>query len=297
MGSAIRYLSAIVALFVGVLVASCGGDGEDQPRTARVSAHQVFAAPTNYGEEGTASFLKLDRAGGGTTERFLTLPRADKPEYLFEGDLEIGSYTVRSYQRTCPPASCRPTHGAAEPSDDEDYLDPPSAVCRGRFQLEQGHPVAVLVVLDPLTASCDVHTGPPPDRLTRFLIEAGIPAIDLPAKELPTKAPLLRRDRRKLSAKLRPTAGVRVILGEDALGHIYRFGSERIAQAAAPAFLQDSGDNGVSGCGRHIYFTDARRVPRDDLLRRDPSWEQEIQSALERVDPSCRAGGNLLVTP
>lgn len=150
-----KRLTILASLAGSLLLASCDGD-DDPAAAARVTVEQVFAAPTPYGEEGTASFVALERSGGSTTKRFFALPAVKRPEVLFEGELEAGSYAVRSYQRTCP-GFCKPSKIASEPTDEVDYLDPPSAECEGRFEIENGDRLAVLVTLDPFEGSCEIH--------------------------------------------------------------------------------------------------------------------------------------------
>jgi hypothetical protein len=289
---------AIVASVAGLLLAACGGGAGDPGPTADVTVEQVFAVPTPYGEEGTASFVALERSGGRTTERFFALPSPERPETLFEGELETGSYVVRSYQRTCP-ASCDPSSEASKPTDDVDYLDPPSAECEEGFELEKGSRIAVLVTLDPLDGSCEIHAGPPPERLTRALIEGGFGATQIPKAGLPSKPtelPLRERRGEEIPAKVPALAGARIDLGGDATAYVYGFESEEFAQAAASGFLLDANYNEVSGCGRHIFYTDARRVPRDELFRRPrDSWQVQIQVPLRRVDQDCRAGTSFSV--
>lgn len=287
----------LASLAGSVLLASCGGDGEDGGPTAHVTVKQVFAVPTPYGEEGTASFVALERSGGSTTERFFALPTTESPQTLFDGELETGSYEVRSYQRTCP-ASCEPSKAPSEPTDEEN-LDPPSAECEGDFGLEKGSRIAVLITLDPLDGSCEIDAGPPPSGLTRALIEGGFGATEIPKTDLPTPRALVsprERQREEIPAKVPTLAGSRIDLGGDATAYVYRFESEVLAQAAAPGFLLDSNYNEVAGCGRHIYYTDARRVRRDQLLRRPrDSWQGEVHESLRKVDPGCRTGSSFAV--
>jgi hypothetical protein len=289
---------AIVASVAGLLLAACGGGAGDPGPTAHVTVEQVFAVPTPYGEEGTASFVALERSGRRTTERFFALPSPERPETLFEGELETGSYVVRSYQRTCP-ASCDPSSEASKPTDDADYLDPPSAECEEGFELEPGSRIAVLVTLDPLDGSCEIHAGPPPERLTRALIEGGFGATQIPKAGLaskPAELPLRERRGEEIPAKVPALAGARIDLGGDATAYVYGFESEEFALEAASGFLSDSNYNEVSGCGRHIYYTDARRVPRDELFRRSQdSWQGQVGASLRKVDAECRRGTGFLV--
>jgi len=262
-----------------------------------VTVEQVFAVPTPYGEEGTASFVALERSGGSTTERFLALPATERPETLFEGELEAGSYSIRSYQRTCP-ASCDRSTAASEPTDEVDHLDPPSAECEGRFEIGRGDRLAVLVTLDPLDRSCEIRTGPPPHRLTRALIEGGFGATGISKADLPTMRPTgppRERRRDEVEAKVPALAGSRVDLGGDAFAYVYRFESAEVAQRAALKLLIDSNHNVVTACGRHVYYTDARRVRRDELFRRPrDAWQEKVQQVLRTVDRDCRAGERIM---
>ena len=293
-----RTTCLILASLAGsFLLASCGSDG-GPPATAQVTVEQVFAVPTPYGEEGTASFVAVERSGGSTTERFLALPATERPETLFKGELETGSYSIRSYQRTCP-GSCDRSTAASEPNDEVDHLDPPSAECQGRFEIEKGDRLAVLVTLDPLDRSCEIDTGPPPRRLTRALIDGGFGATDIPKADLPaprSRGPARARQHEEPQAKVPALAGSRIDLGGDAIAYVYRFESAEVAQRVAPKLLIDSNHNVVAACGRHVYYTDARRVPRDELFRRRrDAWQEKVRQALRTVDRECRAGERIMV--
>lgn len=92
--------------------------------------------------------------------------------------------------------------------------------------------------------------------------------------DLPATKPRASRAR-----AVRPSIGLRTDLQGNAYAVVYRFGSAKLAQAAAPSLLSHWGD-GVQGCGRTVYFTRRQRHAHHDY----GVWLAQVQSSL-------RAGG------
>jgi hypothetical protein len=83
--------------------------------------------------------------------------------------------------------------------------------------------------------------------------------------------------------RVRALEGVRVELAGTRPGFIYRYRSKELAVVGAESFLgaNDTFD-GVSGCGRNVFFSQARG-------RAAHEWRADVEEYLRRTDPGCRS--------
>jgi hypothetical protein len=129
--------------------------------------------------------------------------------------------------------------------------------------------------------------------LVRRLARSGYAVEVIERRDLPTKALIVspqRRRRENLPKTARPKVGLRVELPGKGVGYLYRFASHDLALAAGSSFLLWGVVDGVSGCGRDVYFQ--RKGNRNPQAA---DWSAEVGSFLHRTVPSCQEAFQVVI--
>jgi hypothetical protein len=105
------------------------------------------------------------------------------------------------------------------------------------------------------------------------------PVEVVPASDLPRRPPLVEKP--GLPSTIRATQGLLVALPNGGTGHIYRYKSNELAVEGATSFLgRNDPSDGVSGCGRYVYFTRANSKSAGE-------WMVRVGRILRDEEPRC----------